>query len=468
MRGHQSEVAEIGFEFHGAELRDRRREWRLLKLAEALAKDPDASLPTATRTVAGLEAAYRLLGNEAVTVDGILAGHYEQTVERAAAEGLVLAIHDTSIFKFSGDAEREGLGPLRGKGQGFLGHLTLLVAPGETRKPLGVTSLQTVVRKKRQGRRPVKRPLAEDGEAIRWLRGVETTEERLGARCGVVHVMDREADSYDLLARLITAGSRFVVRSNHDRLLEGEKEHLLDAVAKATTVVEREVVLSRRKQEKIVFNRRRRPARAGRLARLAISAVTVRIRRPPINDRKMPESLALNVVHVREVETHGENAPVEWTLLTTEPIETAKDIERVVDYYRARWTIEEYFKAIKTGCAYQKRQLESIAALLNALAIFIPIAWRLLLLRTLSRATPDVPATQALTKTQLQVLVAASHKRVHGKLTVRQAMLAIAALGGHIPNNGDPGWQVLGRGFEHLLMLERGWNIARNRTSDQS
>jgi hypothetical protein len=43
--------------------------------------------------------------------------------------------------------------------------------------------------------------------------------------------------------------------------------------------------------------------------------------------------------------------------------------------------------------------------------------------------------------------------------TVRDAMLGVAALGGHIKNNGDPGWQVLGRGFRRFLELEEGWDL---------
>ena len=50
-------------------------------------------------------------------------------------------------------------------------------------------------------------------------------------------------------------------------------------------------------------------------------------------------------------------------------------------------------------------------------------------------------------------------------LTARDAMLAIAKMGGHITNNGDPGWLVLGRGFDRLLDMELGFAIAR---SDQS
>jgi hypothetical protein len=43
--------------------------------------------------------------------------------------------------------------------------------------------------------------------------------------------------------------------------------------------------------------------------------------------------------------------------------------------------------------------------------------------------------------------------------TARDALLAVAALGGHIKNNGDPGWIVLGRGYQDLLRLELGWSL---------
>lgn len=453
-------------EFRGARLGDRRRVSRLLHLARALDEKPDASYPDATVTDAGLEGAYRLLSNEAVSADAILAGHYAQTVERAETQDLTIAVHDTTIFQFSGDKEREGLGPLRGKGQGFLGHFTLLVALGEVRRPLGVIALQTVVREQR---RDVPKPRASAGEAVRWQRGVDLTEQRLAGRCSVIHVMDREADSYDLWSELIGPGRRFVIRSRFDRLLNEENStYLSDVLAKTTAVIERTVALSPRRQEKIIFNRQRRPARAGRLARLALSAKTVEIRRPLTASADAPETLQLNIVHVREVETHGEEQPVEWTLATTEPIATAQDIERIVDVYRARWVIEEYFKAIKTGCAYEKRQLESMHTLLNGLAVFVPIAWRLLLLRTLARDATDEPAENALTSTQLAVLRATSKKPLPPNPTVRDAMLAVAGLGGHIKNNGEPGWAVLGRGFHKLLAREEGWIAALNARSDQS
>ncbi len=449
-------------EYAGAVLGDARRQARLKLLADVLAAKPGASFPVATKTDAALEAAYRFLGNDAVSMDGILVGHYAQTVERAAQEDVVLALHDTSEFRFPGESDR-GLGPLRGHGQGFFGHFSLLVTSNELRRPLGVLNVENIVRDKKPRGKP--KGSGQTLEGTRWKRAVAAVEERIAGKTELIHVMDREGDSYDLWAELSKAGHRFVIRNSRERLLE-DGVSFSDVIANGETIVEREVYLTRRKEQKIPFNRKRHPARAGRLARLALSAQTIELQRPQACLKTLPATLTLNFVHVREVETNGSEPPVEWTLATTESIATAADVQRIVDVYRARWVIEEYFKSLKTGCAFEKRQLESERSIFNALAIFTPIAWRLLLLRTLARDHSDAPATEALTPTQLRILAVKARQKLPPNPTVREAMLAVAGLGGHIKNNGDPGWIVLGRGLEHLLLLEEGWLAAMK--SDQS
>lgn len=449
----------VAGEFDGARLGDVRREDRLKALALALAADPSKSFPTAVKTHAALEGAYRFLRNEAVSMDGILSGHYEQTAERAAAEKVVLALHDTSVFKFEG--QREGLGPAHG-GQGFYGHFTLLVTPGETRKPLGIIALQKWMRVE-GGQKKKEKKSGQSMEAARWKKGAALAEERVAGRCSLIHVMDREGDSYDLWAALIASGSRFVIRNSRNRVLE-DGSLLIDEVARAKTVVKREVKLSRRTKS-FPDKRKQAQSRDGRIARLALSARTVTISRPIQCSKELPPSLMINFVHVKEIGAEHGQEPVEWMLATTERIETAEDIERIVDIYRVRWVIEEYFKALKTGCDYENRQLESDQTLTNALAIFVPIAWQLLLLRSLARRTGQASAEEALTRAQIDVLVATSKGELPKNPTLQQALLAVAALGGHIKNNGQPGWLVLGRGFQFLLILEKGWKAAKR--SDQ-
>jgi hypothetical protein len=298
------------------------------------------------------------------------------------------------------------------------------------------------------------------------------------ARPVLIHVTDREGDSFELIADLLAINGRFVIRSKEkDRLLFDETkpyrdknvEKLSSATKRAAVICERMVPLSRRNPQVFAQQRKINPPRASRVARLRFSATSVSIRRPANASASLPHSLTINVVRVFEVEAPNGVQPVEWVLLTTEPVTTDEEILRVVDIYRARWTIEEYFKALKSGCAYEQRQLESLHGLLNALALFVPIAWRLLLLRNLARDTPNQSAKTALTDAQVEVLVALSKGRLSRKPTLEQAMDAVAALGGHIRNNGQPGWQVLGRGFHDLLIAERVWCAAKEaQRSDQS
>ena len=98
-------------------------------------------------------------------------------------------------------------------------------------------------------------------------------------------------------------------------------------------------------------------------------------------------------MHVGELNPPEGEEAVEWLLFTTEPISTPEEVADVVDNYRARWLIEEYFKALKTGCKYEERQLESADGLFNALGVFAILAWRLLLLRFIQRTATDEPAT---------------------------------------------------------------------------
>jgi hypothetical protein len=272
-----------------------------------------------------------------------------------------------------------------------------------------------------------------------------------------IHVADREGDWYGLLAALADRQRGFVIRSFHDRILVGADEPGLRAAAQsAKVVVQREVPLTPRPRIDGPKGKRY-PTRRYRIAKLSFAATSIAFPRPASGRSAALPSLHVNVIHVFERRPPPDQPAVEWFLLTNLPINTPDEIVFAVDCYRGRWMIEEYFKALKTGCQYEKRQLESAHSLLNALAVLAPVAWRLLLLRHLARSDDLAPATVALTPKQLDVLRAVAKRPLPTKPTARDAMLAVAALGGHRKNNGSPGWIVLGRGMHDLLLLELGW-----------
>jgi hypothetical protein len=435
-------------EFEGVDLGDARLNARLALLGEALSRDPEQSFPDAMKNAAELEGAYRFLNNPRVAPDAVIRPHVLATAARMAKARRVLALHDTTEFAFGGRHQREGL-----EGDRFRAHVCLAVSADGRREPLGVLAIDPWVRTEKKGRRTTAERLLDDTrESKRWLKQ-SLAVEAVAEECTLIHVEDREADIYESMQVRLERGMHFIVRAQKYRVVEldDDKANILEFMREQPRRFERSVSLS---QRRITGGKRSHKDRDPREARLAFAAAPVNLRRPKL-EKNATRSLALNAVHVVELDAPDGEEPVEWLLLTTEPIATDAELEFVVDSYRARWVIEEYFKALKTGCAYESRQLESYDALKRALAIFSVIAWRLLWVRFLARNAPTSPATVVASNAEIGVLVA--QKRIAKGASIGDFLDAIARLGGHIKHNGPPGWQVLWRGYRKLIDLAAGY-----------
>jgi len=452
----------LGQEMASADLGDRRLSQRLKQLVTAVARAPADSFPELASSDAELEGMYRFMSNEAVGWKKVLEPHLAATVERAQSSArTLLVIQDSSDFYFSGEALREGLGHMP-QGQGFIGHFALAVAcDGTERSPLGLLGVETIFR-----RGPATPKPKHERESARWPRMVDEIQTRVG-KLRPIHVMDREADDYSLLAKLTAEAGRFIIRINEGRVLEhegrppsSETPHLNEALQVLEGTVLRTVVLSRRvaKNKK---NARSHASRDRREANLSVRALQVRVQKP-YNVKHETKALTLNVVQVFEPSPPEDAEPICWTLATSEPISTLAEVTAVVDWYCARWLVEEFFKALKTGCAFEKRQLETAHSLLNALAVLAPVAWRLLVLRSLSRERPETPASTVFSEDELKLLrVMSKRVKLSNEPSVDEALRAIAGLGGHLKNNGPPGWMVIGRGYDKFLAYFAGWTAAR-------
>lgn len=454
-------------EFEDAELSDERLGRRLEQIVRAVQARPDVGFPQAMTTRAELEGFYRFIENDRFDAEDLMEPHVQATLGRLENMKTALCLHDTTKFRFGGN--RKGLGRTRSgsgprAGQGFFSHYSLAVSADGQAVPLGVLAANSWVRKNdTRTRRRAKGASYDEvrklpSEQDRWVKSVREVEELTADTTSLVHVMDSEADDFALLADLNSDRARFVVRLCYDRVLHdatSDVRTVKQFVESMQSVHTRTVTLSSRRPSS-GNPRKRIGARKARQATLSFSAATATLRRPNTASKHHPVALSVNVVRVWEESPPKDAEPVEWLLLTSEPIRTRRQMLRVVDYYRARWLIEEYFKALKTGCAFEKRQLESYDTLVKALALFTPIAWSLLRLRTLSRQNADGPATRVLSRLQIKILRTVSEYNLPGRPSIGDVTRAIARMGGHLRSNGPPGWQTLGRGFSDLLMLERG------------
>lgn len=461
------ESAALAREVADANFEDERLNKRLNALIVGLAADPTRSLPRAFDS-AGLEAAYRFLSNHRVTPEDILAPHIEATKARCAEQGTFLVLHDTTAFTYRYNGEREGLERIRrgktGSSQAFFAHVSLAVAADGTRRPLGVGALRHWTRN----------AAVKGVEFQRWEDQVRQSSAQLDGLAGAIHVMDREADDYQMFHGLLQDGHRFVARCLGDRRLETSagKTKLREFLATIPTTIEREIPLQQRKQLRNPIMKKIHPARSSRTAQLSVAAATVSLKRPSTRSKRhvpLPPSLPINVVRIWEEDPPEGETAIEWYLYTSEPIDTPEQQLAVVDYYRARWTIEEYFKALKTGCDFESRQLQDYEGLVNLLAMFAPIAYRMLLLRSEARRAPDESAAAVLTPDHIAVLRAKGRTKLSANPTTREVYLAVALLGGHIKySKREPGWLTLARGLEDLEKMTEGYRIGKLQShSDQ-
>ena len=112
-----------------------------------------------------------------------------------------------------------------------------------------------------------------------------------------------------------------------------------------------------------------------------------------------------------------------------------------MDWYRARWIIEDYHQGLKTGCRVEQRQVQSYDGLRRLLGRLSPTAVRLLQLRATARQSPQQPANQTL-PTEVVEVVAAKAGISAAQLTTQQCWYLIAGFGGYLGRKGDgpPGW----------------------------
>lgn len=290
----------------------------------------------------------------------------------AVAERHILAIQDTTELNFRTSANHDrGLGAIgKGVGRGLLLHPMIALDAG-TGECLGLVGGSLWSREPPQpGPRPAKknnarRPL-EEKESRRWIETARNAKAVLSSAATVTMVADREADLYPLWASIPQPASSESAGPNvhvlgrifHDRKLP-DGGTLYTASAAWPALGRREIAI------------RERPDRPARTTELEVRAGTVTIARP-VEPRKsaLPERVTLTLVEVIEPAPPAGVEPLVWRLLTSHAATDAEAVWRIVDWYRARWTIEQFFRILKQqGIRIEDSQVETTDRLLKLAAI---------------------------------------------------------------------------------------------------
>lgn len=423
-------------EFADLDLGDQRLNRRAIKLAQAFANQPQASIPSASGGWAETQAAYRFFASERVDWQDMLAPHWQCTQARMAEHPVVLCIQDTTELNFNGQ-QTVGLGRLSYEAQrGMYLHPTYAVTPD--REPLGVIDAWMWARAEKGSE-------AAPPEGRRWLEGYERVAEE--AACltttRLVYMADREGDILELMQRARELGepADWLIRSQHNRRLpDGGK--LWDVVAAETPVGE------------IRFTLRARAGRATRPVRQTVWARRM----------TLAEGLTVTCILAREESPPPDVQPVQWRLLTNrKELDFDAVVERI-EWYRARWEIEMLFHVLKNACRIEAMQLGTMARLERAIALYLVVAWRIARLMRLGRTCPDLPAELFFEADEWRAAFVL-RKRPIPKQPPRlnEVIRMIAMLGGFLGRKGDgePGVKTLWLGLQRVADFAFGLRYAR-------
>jgi hypothetical protein len=399
----------------------------------------------------------RLLGHAKVTTERIIESWSESTV--AAVVGRhVLAIQDTSEIHFNTTPQRRReLGEIgKGNHHGVLLH-PLLAVDADNGTCLGLVSGEVWTR---EDRRTISHDLRDlsDKESQRWISTALAAKPLLAGARMVTVLGDRESDIFALYASAAEQHYHVIARSMHDRKLASGDG--LYAASDAMTVVDQRTI-----------ELPACPQRPARQVHLELRFGATELARPQTKFlRHLPKSLPLAVVDVREVNAGAGVGPLHWRLLTSHQIANAEDAWRIVEWYKQRWIIEQFFRVLKTqGFRLEDSQIGAAKRLLKLVAIAAKAAVITIQLLQARDGSPQsvhiaFNASEVAALTALNQQIEAKSKRLknpHRSDSLAWAAWIIGRLGGWdgYPSSKPPGPITFKNGLQYFHALAVGWTL---------
>ena len=452
--------------FGNATLNDARRTLRLVRFAALLARYSGSSAARACEgNHAMLTGAYRFIRNDAVSATMIRKAGFEATAKASEEIKELLALEDTTSLSYKHEVAKElgKLGKVNDKSRGWWVHSVLLV---------NSLTLQTVgLIHQEWWLRPDKAENADEKESGKWQDAAEFTAKQMTFQMPkVIAVCDREADIYDYLTYKTEHEERFVVRAKHNRKMLASDSRLFDTLKTQPLAGDYMLDIPQKTLKNKNGKKINRPTRK---AKIAVQYTEVTLPKGNL-------SITLNAVFASEVS--GSQDKLSWMLLTSEPVGTFNEALKIIHIYMARWRVEDFHKAWKTGAGVERQRMESTDNLERMGSILAFVGVRLMQLResftlpiflkklgllAYAKQVEEMPCDQILTEYEWKVLSLMKPNKFRNKGTVPSlgwAYIAIAKLGGFSDSKrtGLASWETLWKGWQILQERAEGFKMAKD------
>jgi IS4 transposase len=370
----------------------------------------------------------------------------------------LLCIQDTTDIDYFSHKERikatdANLGRISNTTFGYLCH-PMLVIDADKNMPIGFSSVKLW---NREWEKPIKAPNdykklpIEQKESYRWISSVTESRKNLPKETMITVIADRESDVYEALCSIPRENTHLLIRSSSNRLICQDNMFLLDKMQSCDIEHTYDIEIKGNKSRK------------SRTARIDLRYTTVDIKRSSLTIGDYPGSVKMNCIYVlerSETVPVGED-PIEWRLYTTHQVSTVEQAMQCVQWYRARWFIEELFRVLKSdGLDIESSQLETGLALKKLMLFCLQAALQIMIIKiAYDQKREDCSAKVVFTDKQIVFLKilqptlegkTEKQKNPFLKNSLAWASWIIAKLGkwGGYTSQGPPGYITMKNGLD--------------------
>lgn len=449
---------------------DKRLEKRAKSLWDTLAENPGSTIRRLANNRAEQKAYYRFLNNDSVQEDALIEECCERVSPLSRGRNL-LCIQDTCEINLSNQNGRikpnSGLGASDKSDTAHCFKLHPgLVLDANTFNPLGFSHIKVFHRPEdradRYTRNYKKQPISEK-ESYKWIGVAQKSKETLKDAQSITFIEDREGDIYEQFGMVPDQKTHLLIRCRTTRNLANGKslyQHV-DAQPIAGTY-------------KIELPTDKRKNQYKREAQIALRFSKCQIMCPAnLKSKEYPSTISLTCISVKEV---GQTKhPINWKLLTTHHIQTYQDALLMVEWYSARWYIEQLFRILKKqGFGIEETQLESGWSIRKLVLMQMSVMLKILQMNiAYSQPEQGQPIEEVFSYQQIEALKLMNTK-LQGNTYKQQnhnnpkytkwAAWVVGRLGGWkgYDSLGPPGVIVLKRGLDRLSYIIEGIKLVKD------
>ncbi len=451
-------------------LGDFRSERRGMELWNKLSKHPSSTIRQLANNKAEQKAYYRFLNNNSIKEEHLI-DESSQRMGKLSKGRHLLCIQDTcevNLTKQKGRLnENSGLGRSDNSDTRHCFKLHPgLVLDVEGLNPLGFSHIKLFHRPEempdRKQRHYKQQPITEK-ESYKWIEVAQKSKEILKDAESVTFIEDREGDIYEQFALVPNEKFHLLVRSRTTRNLSNGnnlyKEVDIQPIAGTYTV---DLPTDSRKNQ------------YKRQAEIALRFKECEIKCPAnLKTKGYPQAITLTCISVKE--TSKASKSINWKLLTTHKIENYQDALLMVEWYNARWYIEQLFRILKKqGFGIEQTELENGWAI-RKLVIMQMTALLKILQMNIAYADPEggQPIEEVFDKEQIEVLELMNTKlqgksiklqNHHNPKRTKWAAWIVGRIGGWkgYDSQGPPGVIALKRGIDRLSYIIEGTKLIKD------